>query len=69
MDHPIISSANGKARYNDMVQTADNYRRAQQLQQGAQSRPSYLIRFFGFLTSFFGKAENGKVSDPVARTS
>lgn len=69
MNHPIISSANGKARYNDMVQTADNYRRVQQLQQGAHSRPSYLSGFFGFLASFFGKAEDGKVSDPVARTS
>jgi hypothetical protein len=31
MNHPIISSANGKARHNEMIQAADNYRRVKQL--------------------------------------
>jgi hypothetical protein len=69
MNHPIISSANGKARYDEMVQAADNYRRVKQLQQSDYSRPSYLNRFFSFLASPFRKSEGGKVADPVARTS
>ena len=69
MNHPIISSANGKARYDEMVQTADTYRRAKQLQQGDMPRPSTLARFFGFLASLFSKTESGKVANTVARTS
>jgi hypothetical protein len=69
MNHPIISSANGKARHNEMIQAADNYRRVKQLQQGDQPRTSYLVRFSNFLVSLFNKSESGKAADPVVRTS
>ena len=69
MNHPIISSANGKARYEEMVQAADNYRRVKQLQQGDQFRPSALARFSGFLASLVSKAESVETADPLARTS
>jgi hypothetical protein len=69
MNHPIISSANGKARHNEMIQAADNYRRVKQLQQGEQSQPSYLTRFSSFLTSLFSKAGSSKTADPLAQTS
>lgn len=69
MNHPIMSSANGKARYNEMVQAADNYRRVKQLKQGESSQPSYLTRFADFLTSLFSKAGNSKTADALAQTS
>ena len=69
MDHPIISSANGKARHNEMIQAANNYRRVKQLQQSNESQLLYLARFFGFLASLFRKSENVKVVEPITRTS
>ena len=69
MNHPIISSANGQARYNDMVQTADNYRRIQQLQQDGQSWPAYLTRLANFLASIVSKSRSEQVADPLTQTS
>ena len=69
MNHPIISSANGKIRYSEMVQTADNYRRLKQLQQDKQPRPSYLTRFSNFLARIVGQAESDETTTPVARAS
>ncbi|MCB8945876.1 MAG: hypothetical protein H6658_19175 [Ardenticatenaceae bacterium] len=69
MDHPIISSAIGKARYNEMVQAADNYRRVKQLQQGNQSRPSTLTRFANFLASAAYTGKGSNTTNPVAHTS
>ena len=69
MNHPIISSANGKARHNEMIQAADEYRRLKQLKQGDQSQPSYLARFSNFLASAASKSDGEQAIDPVAQAS
>ena len=68
MNHPIISSTNGKARHNEMIETADNYRRLKQLQLDAQPRTSYLTRFLGFLTALVGKAGSDETTAPAAQS-
>ena len=69
MYHPIISSANGKARHNEMIKAAENYRRVKKLQLGDRPQPSFLVRFIGSLSSLVSKSGSGKATDPMARTS
>lgn len=66
---PSIERENVLARQNEILQTADNYLRAKQLQQRDQLRPSYLARISNFLASVANKYEFGTVADPNVKTS
>jgi hypothetical protein len=63
MVHPMIINANAQARYDDMLQTAANYRLAQRLNKHNEPR---LPQLFAYLSSLLTRRQTRKKATVTA---